>query len=87
MIRVSGTKPEDLPPAEDIRSVRASLKKTHRSLKKIDQPRGVRLAPVLQSSSAAISSQVQMRSATPAAVAEARGRFARLLWGGRSSPT
>ncbi len=36
MIRISGTAPEDLPPAEDIKTVHKELKKTHRGFKKLD---------------------------------------------------
>lgn len=38
MIKLSGTKPEDLPAADDIKAVRASLKQTNRTLKKVDRP-------------------------------------------------
>ena len=36
MLEISGTKPEDLELAEDIKKVRTSLKQTHKGLKKID---------------------------------------------------
>jgi DNA-damage-inducible protein D len=35
--KIGGTMPEDLPPAEDIATVRSGLKRTHRELKKVDK--------------------------------------------------
>lgn len=37
MIRISGTRPEDLPPVEDIKSVHKKLKSSHREIRKLDQ--------------------------------------------------
>lgn len=37
MMDISGTRPEDLPLAEDIKSVKKSLKSTHRKFKQIDK--------------------------------------------------
>jgi DNA-damage-inducible protein D len=42
MIEISGTKPENLPPAEDIRDVHKKLKNSHREIRKLDTPSGVR---------------------------------------------
>ena len=39
MIRTSGTRPEDLEPAQDIKAVRSGLKKAHRELGRIDKPK------------------------------------------------
>lgn len=41
MIKLSNTRPEDLPAAGDIKAIKSSLKQTHRSLKKIDRPRRI----------------------------------------------
>jgi DNA-damage-inducible protein D len=37
MIEISGTRPESLPPTEDIKSVHKKLKTSHRAIKKIDR--------------------------------------------------
>ena len=39
MMEISGTKPETLPPAEDIRTVHKQLKASHREIKKLDGPK------------------------------------------------
>ncbi len=36
MIKISGKRPEDLPPAEDIKSVHKKLKSSHREIRKLD---------------------------------------------------
>jgi len=41
MIKLSSTRPEDLPAAGDINDARSSLKQTHRSMKKLDRPRRI----------------------------------------------
>jgi DNA-damage-inducible protein D len=38
MIKLSNTRPEDLPAAPDILQARASLKRTHRTMKNLDKP-------------------------------------------------
>jgi len=38
MIEISGRKPEDLPPAEDIKEVHKKLKSSHREIRKLDKP-------------------------------------------------
>ncbi len=38
MIEISGRRPEDLPPAEDIKAVHKKLKSSHRALRKLDTP-------------------------------------------------
>ena len=38
MIEISGRKPEDLPPAEDIKEVHKKLKSSHREIRKRDKP-------------------------------------------------
>ena len=38
MIDISGRKPEDLPPAEDIKEVHKKLKSSHRQIRKLDKP-------------------------------------------------
>ncbi len=40
MIDISGRKPEDLPPAEDIKQVHKKLKTSHREIRKLDKPGG-----------------------------------------------
>jgi len=40
MIEISGKRPEDLPPAEDIKQVHKKLKSSHREIKKLDKPQG-----------------------------------------------
>ena len=37
MVEISGKKPEDLPPAEDIKEVHKKLKSTHREIRKLDK--------------------------------------------------
>ncbi|HQZ60673.1 MAG TPA: damage-inducible protein D, partial [Acinetobacter sp.] len=39
MLDISGTRPESLPPAEDVNTVKKGLKETHKKLKEIDVPR------------------------------------------------
>ena len=39
MIEISGKRPEDLPPAEDIKSVHKKLKTSHREIRKLDDRR------------------------------------------------
>lgn len=39
MIQISGQKPEDLPPAEDIQTVKGAIRRTHREFGKIDGPK------------------------------------------------
>jgi DNA-damage-inducible protein D len=39
MIKLSNTRPEDLPAAGDINDARSALKQTHRSMKRLDRPR------------------------------------------------
>ena len=39
IIKHSGKRPEDLPPAEDIKEVHKKLKSSHREIKKIDKPK------------------------------------------------
>jgi DNA-damage-inducible protein D len=39
MIKLSNTRPEDLPSAGDINDARSALKQTHRSMKRIDRPK------------------------------------------------
>ncbi|MEO8429552.1 MAG: damage-inducible protein D [Verrucomicrobiota bacterium] len=39
MIEISGKRPEDLPPAEDIKEVHKKLKSSHREIRKLDKPR------------------------------------------------
>jgi DNA-damage-inducible protein D len=39
MIKLSNTRPEDLPAANDIKDARSALKQTHRSMKRLDRPR------------------------------------------------
>ena len=39
MIEISGKRPEDLPPAEDIKQVHKKLKSSHREIKKLDKPK------------------------------------------------
>jgi hypothetical protein len=41
MIKLSNTRPEDLPPAGDIKSAKSALKQTHRSMRKLDRPRQI----------------------------------------------
>jgi DNA-damage-inducible protein D len=38
MIEISGRKPEDLPPEEDIKEVHKKLKSSHRQIRKLDNP-------------------------------------------------
>jgi len=38
MFEISGRKPEDLPPAEDIKEVHKKLKSSHRQIRKLDKP-------------------------------------------------
>jgi DNA-damage-inducible protein D len=38
MIEISGRRPEDLPPAEDIKEVHKKLKSSHREIRKLDKP-------------------------------------------------
>jgi DNA-damage-inducible protein D len=38
MIEISGKRPENLPPAEDIKQVHKKLKTSHREIKKLDKP-------------------------------------------------
>ena len=38
IIKIGGRKPEDLPPAEDIRKVQKGLKSTHREIRRLDKP-------------------------------------------------
>lgn len=45
MIDLSGTRPEDIPPAEDIKTVHSSLKQTHRSMRKLDKSRRPKALP------------------------------------------
>jgi hypothetical protein len=40
MIETSGKRPEDLPPAEDIKQVHKKLKSSHREIKKLDKLKG-----------------------------------------------
>lgn len=40
MVEISGKKPEDLPPAEDIKEVHKKLKSTHREIRKLDKAKG-----------------------------------------------
>ena len=37
MLEISGTRPEELPLAEDIKKVKSGLKQTHKKFKKIDK--------------------------------------------------
>ena len=39
MIEISGKRPEDLPPAEDIKAIHKKLKSSHREIRKLDKPR------------------------------------------------
>ncbi len=39
MIQTSGNKPEDLPPAEDLKLVQKKLKSANKGLKKLDGPK------------------------------------------------
>jgi DNA-damage-inducible protein D len=39
MIKISGRRPEELAPAEDIKEVHKKLKSTHREIKKLDKPK------------------------------------------------
>lgn len=39
VIKHSGKRPEDLPPAEDIKEVHKKLKPSHREIKKLDKPK------------------------------------------------
>ena len=39
MVQISGKRPEDLPPAEDIKEIHKKLKSSHREIKKIDGPK------------------------------------------------
>jgi DNA-damage-inducible protein D len=39
MIEISGKKPEDLPPAEDIKELHKKLKSSHREIRKLDGPK------------------------------------------------
>jgi DNA-damage-inducible protein D len=39
MIEISGKRPEDLPPAEDIKEVHKKLKTSHREIRKLDKPK------------------------------------------------
>jgi len=39
MIKISGKRPEELAPAEDIKEVHKKLKSTHREIKKLDKPK------------------------------------------------
>ncbi|MCX6909278.1 MAG: damage-inducible protein D [Verrucomicrobia bacterium] len=39
MIEISGRRPEDLPPSEDIRQVHKKLKTSHRAIHKLDKPK------------------------------------------------
>jgi DNA-damage-inducible protein D len=39
MIEISGKRPENLPPAEDIKQVHKKLKSSHREIKKLDKPK------------------------------------------------
>ena len=39
MIEISGKRPEDLPPVEDIKQVHKKLKSSHREIKKLDKPK------------------------------------------------
>ncbi|HNZ74520.1 MAG TPA: damage-inducible protein D [Verrucomicrobiota bacterium] len=38
MIEISGRRPEDLPPSEDIKEVHKKLKSSHREIRKLDKP-------------------------------------------------
>ncbi len=42
MIEISGRKPEDLPPAEDIKEVQKKLKSSHRQIRKLDNAANAR---------------------------------------------
>jgi hypothetical protein len=39
MIEISGKRPEELPPAEDIKEVHKKLKTSHREIRKLDAPK------------------------------------------------
>jgi DNA-damage-inducible protein D len=39
MVETSGSKPENLPPAEDIKEVHKKLKSAHRGMRRLDGPR------------------------------------------------
>jgi DNA-damage-inducible protein D len=39
MIEISGKRPEDLPPAEDLKHVHKKLKSSHREIRKLDKPK------------------------------------------------
>lgn len=39
MVKISGKRPEELPPAEDIKEVHKKLKSSHREIRKLDGPR------------------------------------------------
>lgn len=39
MVKISGNRPEDLPPAEDIKEVHKKLKSSQREIKKLDEPK------------------------------------------------
>lgn len=39
MIKISGTKPEDLELTDDVRTVKKDLKDTHKKFKKLDKPK------------------------------------------------
>ena len=40
MVEISGKRPEELPPDEDIKEVHKKLKSTHREIRKLDRPKG-----------------------------------------------
>jgi DNA-damage-inducible protein D len=39
MVKISGRRPEELPPAGDIKEVHKKLKSSHREIKKLDGPK------------------------------------------------
>jgi DNA-damage-inducible protein D len=39
MVKISGKRPEELPPAEDIKEVHKKLKSSHREIRKLDKPK------------------------------------------------
>ena len=39
MVKISGKRPEELPPAEDIKEVQKKLKSSHREIKRLDKPK------------------------------------------------
>ena len=43
MIEISGKSPENLPPAEDIKNVHKKMKSSHREIKKLDKPKGIKI--------------------------------------------